>query len=1111
MSERAAFGVTVWRCDMVRTIGVAIVMLSIGSAGSAQSTSGSINGSVVDPAGALLPGVIVTITSERTGLVYTRTTGAGGDYALSSLPPDVYTVTAVLTGFKSARRSGVTLTVDQRLQIDFTLSVGDFAEQVEVRGQAPILQTQSASTGELISQRQIQDLPLLGRNFLELTRLTAGTASGSGGNTLDLSVNGQREFGNSVMVDGVEVTGNRNNDTGVRPSLDAVQEFKIVTSAYAPEFGRAAGGVVAIQTRSGANAFRGTASEFFRPTAMAARSFFSTEKPRLKQHNFGGTLGGPLRQNRTFFFGAYEGIRHKDRYSYLDSVPPRDQIRVLQNGDVDLSGLVDPFTGQMVPVFDPAAYAANFVAQPFPGNVIPADRVSPAGLAVLQRLFPAPNRPGTNNGWLNNFAVNQSFAQDFDTFDGRVDHAVRDGDRLSVIYHLSTQQSTTADRFAGVIPIEGGGSGDSGERIESANHSASATWTHVFGSRLVSESRVAYSHFRLNQLGIVPTGGLADQLGFANLRVPGNEATDGLPSISLGFGGYTGGSTFKPLRFLDRNLQATGTLSGHAGRHDLKLGVDVRRLTVRPHFSLFPTGYFYFGGAGQSLTGDPDFGYFDPGAFYSNGGSDIADLLLGLPTSVTMGLQLTSPRTRSWEGHAFAQDVWRLTSRLTLMYGARYEYQAPFAEAGDAAANFDPEAFRLLLAGRGGNSSGLIQRDRNNIAPRAGVAWQFADRTVLRGGWGLFYSPENDGRSDVLTKNYPFALLQDFANSPYGGLPFTYVLDSGIPRQSQVAVPAGGDIPIADVPSARGQAFFFVDPAIRTGYAQLYNAVLQRELSSNMSAEIGYVGSVSRDLPYGVGNLNLNDRLSSEVGRIEAQFARGRSEYHSIQAKLNRRFSGGLGLLASYTYGRGFDNGPAPFNLGRNNQAPQDPFDLDAEWGPSANDIRHSLVGSFVYELPFWREAVGMRGALGAWQVNGILTARSGLPFNVIRNRDNQAAPGLRPNLVGDADLPRGDRELTRYFDTGAFSAEGLGPTQPGNAGRNILRGPGFVNLDLSIFKTLRIRGDTAAQIRVEAFNLTNTPHFSNPNADLSQGNFGAITGTIGNARIMQFAVRLFF
>ena len=1075
-----------------------------------QATSGSISGRITDLFGALVAGATVTATSERTGLARTATTTRDGEYLLASVPPDRYAVTATLQGFKAAQRTGLEISVDQALRVNFTLDVGELTDVVTVTAAAPLLQTQSASTGEMIDQRQIQDLPLLGRNFLELARLTAGTTAGGGGNPLDLSVNGQREFGNSVVVDGVEVTGNRNNDANVRPSIDAVQEFKVVTSAYAPEFGRAAGGVVAIQTRSGSNEWHGSLSEFYRPSGTAARSFFSSTGPGLRQHNFAGTLGGPIRRNRTFFFAAYEGLRHRNRFSYLDSVPPRGQIQVRPNGDVDLSGLVDPSTGRMIPIFDPQVFAETQVPQQFAGNVIPASRVSPAGLAILQQLFPEPNRAGLLNGWLNNYAVEQMFEQNVHTGDGRIDHAFRDADRLALVYHVSRFTSATGDRFAGAIPIEGGGDGDAGDDVTSASDSVAAAWTRAFRGSAVLEARASYSRFRFDERSLVPSGDLAGRLGLQNIHVPAHEATDGLPAVFLGSGAYTGGSTFKPLRYQDDNVQVTSHVALPVAGHDLKAGIDVRRLRARAEFSLFPTGSLFFGGPGLSLTADPYFGYFDPDAFFSNGGSDIADLLLGLPATVTRGLQFTRPETRSWEGHAYFQDTWRATSALTLMYGARYEYQAPFAEADDQAANFDPAGLRMLLAGRGPHPSGLVRPDRNNVAPRLGFAWQFASHSVLRGGWGLFYSPENDGRSDVLTKNYPFAVREDFVNSLYDGLPFRYVLDTGVPRQADADVPAGDAIPLADVDNARNQAFFYVDPAFRVGRAQLFNLVLQRELSPTVSIEAGYVGSIGRDMPYGVGNLNVNGRLSNDVGRIEAQFPQGRSEYHSLQAKVTRRFSRGLSLLAAYTYGKSLDNGPAPFNLGRNNQAPQDPFNLDAEWGPAGNDIRHNLVGSFLYELPFTGTGVVAR-LLGGWQVNGIVNARSGLPVNVIRNGGNQLAPGLRPNLVGDPELPRGERELGRYFDTSAFSADGLAADAPGSAGRNILRGPGFVNLDLSVFKSFRLTGSVSAQARVEAFNVTNTPHFANPNADLSRANFGVVSNTTGNPRLMQFALRLLF
>jgi hypothetical protein len=318
-----------------------------------QATSGSISGNVTDLIGAAVPQATVKVTNEATDLARESRTSDLGSYSVPNLPPGTYSLSISKIGFRTFQRRGIELRVDDKLRVDSALALGLVSEAVNVTGLPPILQTQTADTGQVIQSRYIVDLPLLGKNFLDLARLTAGVTSGSGGNNVNLSVNGQREFANSIVVDGVEVTANRNNDTSIRPSVDSVEEFKVVTSGYAPEFGNAAGAVVAIQAKSGTNQHHGDLYEFFRPNNTAARSFFSPEPSALKQHNFGGTLGGPIRKDRTFFFGSYEGQRLRDVYSFLDSVPPAGQIKYLPNGDVDLSGLRDPFTGNQIPVFDP--------------------------------------------------------------------------------------------------------------------------------------------------------------------------------------------------------------------------------------------------------------------------------------------------------------------------------------------------------------------------------------------------------------------------------------------------------------------------------------------------------------------------------------------------------------------------------------------------------------------------------------------------------------------------------------------------------------------------------------------------------------------------------------
>jgi hypothetical protein len=1107
-----------------RLAGVSFLLFAAHAA-MAQATSGSILGGVLDASRARVPGASVRALNEATGLAQSTQSNALGDYALPALPPGSYTVTVSKQGFASVRRGGLQLAIDQKMRVDFELAPGAVAFTSTVSSESPVLQTQSAETGEVIGSRQIASLPLLGRNFLDLARLTAGVSYGSGGNTLNISVNGQREFANSILVDGVEVSSNRNNDTTLRPSVDSVEEFKVVTSAYAAEFGRAAGAVVAIQTKSGANRVHGDLYEFFRPSGAAAKSFFATEASPLKQHNFGAALGAPLKTDKTFLFGSYEGVRLRNAFSFLDSVPPVGQIRFTPGGSADLSGLKDPFSGGQVPIFDPGFYAANYYASPFPGNVIPANRISPAGKAVLQNFFPAPTAAGIYNGWFSNFASRQAYAYDSSIASGRLDHVFSPEERFSAAYHYGSFTSNTGDRFAGHIPVAGGGDADYGDQEDSRYQELSVSQTSLLSDRWLNEFRFGYTRYRLDQLSLLNGQNLAARYGLGNVNLPGYPSTSGFPSVYLGFGAQTGGSTYKPLYFLDSNSGVSDSVSTHRRRHDLKAGAHFRRLQSRPLFSLFPTGFQYYGGPGVSLTGDPNYSFYDASAFYYNGGSDVADLLLGLPYSVNLGQQLTNPETRSWEGGAYAQDAWQVTPRLALSLGVRYEYAAPWTEAGNQASNLGLAPLRVLLAGRGGNSTSLVTPDRNNFAPRVGLAFRIAPRTVLRAGWGVFYSPENDAREDVLTKNYPYAVQQTAFNDIFGGLPFTYSLDAGVARVLPTP-PASTVVSLdpAAIKSAAGagQNVYMVDSNLRTGYSQLYNFTLQHQAASGITLEAGYVGSVSRKLPYAVGDLNSNQRISSSLGQVQALFSQGSASYQSLQVKASKRFSRNLGFLVAYTFGKNLDNGPAPFNLGHNQNShnwPQSALNLSLERAAADNDVKHNLVASSSYVLPFGngqRFLAGLHGwrqqVLGGWQLNGIFVCHSGLPVNVVRNAQMTGFGGLRPDVVSDPNLPQSERTLTRYFNTASFVAArfgGAGKTSLGNAGRNLVRGPGLVNTDFSALKEIALGERLGLETRFEFFNLTNTPHFANPDGNMSDGTFGGITQTAGNPRVIQFGAKL--
>jgi hypothetical protein len=694
----------------------------------------------------------------------------------------------------------------------------------------------------------------------------------------------------------------------------------------------------------------------------------------------------------------------------------------------------------------------------------------------------------------------------------RLDH-IRGKDRFSLTYNIGDGNTFTGDRFAGAIPIDGGGGMDSGDKTHSRNDVVGLSYTRTVTPSQLNELRLSYLLTNLRQNDLLYGTNLAQRLGVGNVNIPDFPQTSGFPQIFLAFGAGTGGSTYKPLAFSDHNFQLSENYSWITGPHNFKFGYEYRHLASKPDFSVFPTGYQYYNGAFASLTSDPTYSFYDGNAYYANGGNEIADLLLGLPGSVVLGLQSINARTRSYENHFYAQDAWRITTRLVLTYGVRYEYQAPYTEVHDRASNFDPGTLSVLLAGRGGHRRSLIEPDKNNVAPRLGIAWRVTPNTTVRAGWGLFYSPENDARSELLAHNFPYFIEQNFVN--YTGAPFSYLLDSGNTRLTSISVPAGASgIGLTTIPDATTQAVSMVDPRFRVGYSEMFNFTAQREITPDLTVEAGYVGAFAHKLSYQIGNINRGNRISNRLGIIQGQFSIGDSNYNSLQLKLDKRFARGYSLLGSYTYAKSIDNGPPPFNLGpRTRQWPQDPFNLRLERAASATDLRHNFVLSGIWELPFARSLQGIKqAALGGWQINTILSMHTGLPVNVIRNGKAPGGfEGLRPNLLRDPNLPRDERALARYFDTGAFSVAGLAATDIGNAGRNLVRGPGFVNADVSLFKQFNIRERAAAQVRVEAFNVTNTPHFAGPNSDMSQGDFGVISGTVGNPRIMQFALKLKF
>jgi hypothetical protein len=1145
-----------WFGVLIPILMVAMILAGAQSA-AAQATTGSIVGRLTDPSQAVIIGAEVVARNEHTGVSYKGHSDELGNYVIHALPPSVYSVTVTKQGFDTATIKNVSLDIDQKQLLNFELKVGTVATQMTVTAAPTLLQTQSAETGAVVETQEILDLPLEGRNFFDLTTLVPGVTSVGGSiNTFALSVNGQREFANSIQIDGIESTSNRTQDITVVPSVDSVQEFKVSTSSYNAEFGRSAGGVISIQTKAGTNGFHGSAYEFFRPDNLAARQYaFGPPGPpsNLKQHNYGGTLGGPIKPNKAFFFVSYEGLVHHDLFTELASTPPIQMISVLPDGSVDLSRLEDPFTGNVTPIFDPnvAIACGGGCSKQFPGNIIPADRVSKAGLATLLNFFPKPNLPGVHHGFFQNFQVHSPVRNSGRTGDGRFDLSLSSKDQLFAVYHYQDTNILVTDPYHGATLVPGAGDADQANRQNTRAQELSVTETHTVGTHALNEVRFGFSRFDEKLFSLLNGRDLSDQFGAGNITVPGFPDTVGYPVIDLVSGYLAGGSTFKPFLELDNNFEILDNFSlSQIGKHDFKFGADFRRLNSHPDFSLFPTGFQFYGFPFFNLTGDPTFGFFDANSFWGNGGSDIADLLLGLPLSADIGLQLTKPHTQSWELHFYGQDTYRVTPRLTLNYGLRYEYQNPYTEAHNDISNFDPVSRQILLAGRGRNSASLVNPRKNDFGPRVGFAYQLNSKTVFRAGYGLYYSPENDGREDFLTKNAPFADQAVYKNSDFG--PIQYQLDAGIPRVSTINIPSGASSidPKTLVNPVTGQMIgplektFSINPHIKTGYSELFNVALQRQLGTSLSVEAAYVGSRSHHLAYQIADINANSVLTPNLGIIQALEDFGFGKYNSLQVEVRKHYSRNLSFLGSYTYAHNIDNGPAPFNLGHiNNDTPQDPKNLKLEIGSADSDIRHIFVFSGLYRLPIGKgqRFFGNWGRtpellLGGWQINSVLNMQTGTPINVVRGSGNPAFPGLRPDILKSPVLPRGKRKLTEYFNNvvcstnpcsttapgAAFSVARFNcndpnappncdPNAPGDAGRNLFNGPGFINLDFSLFKEFAPSERIKLQTRLELFNALNTPHFSNPNGDISSGNLGAIQFTNGKPRQIQIAGKIIF
>jgi hypothetical protein len=1104
---------------------------------SAQVSTGKITGQVTDSSDAVVPNARVVVTNVATSVSRDLVTDSAGIYSVPNLLPGEYAVQVALAGFESQTKTGLTLSIGQTITLNFTLLPGTQKQSIQVNAAQQLVDLTTSTLTTEITSNTVENLPLNSRDYLDLVPLVPGSQPGAQGRNLTqnaFSINGGRVTANGWLIDGVDVDTPSNDPLRLSPNLEAIGEFQELTNTFGAEYGRSMGGIVDVKLKSGTNSFHGDAFEFFRNTVLDASQRFAGLLP-YNFNQFGGAAGGPMIKNKLFIFGDYQGERIRQSTKTFQNVPLVVQDRPSggfvngrPQGTYDWSALLH--LPQPVQLFNPFVSPRT----PFPNNQIPASLVDPT-TALMYSFFPAPNQScGVGNvaTCQFNYIINQPLPVSVDSADLRVDYDVTSKDRLSfeMIY------SNTENNFATIFGNEINGNlitqiSTVDERLFSLNYS------RVFSSSMVNEFNFAYT---IDNLDAPVSQGMQFQpliagLGGLNTN-PKDPFTSGFPLLDIAGSFSTtvlGGPAGGPSGQHHDIPQFSDNFSFIKGRHSFKTGMIARFRQYNLQQPLFPRGLYVFNGftSGNLLAGRI--------------GSPLADALLGVPiVAEREELTFGAFGERDQEFGAYFQDDFKLNPRLTLNLGLRWDLYAPATEVNSHLANFNPKTVTMILPGNGVSASTLDTK-WDNFGPHVGLSYALtADgKTSLRAGYGIAYlelvNQAVGTITDRLTENPPF-------NIAIGGA--ALIANAiGIPIQT-----VSQGIPLVQSPNPTipplGANVVFIPKSQPTPYTQQWSLDIQRELPANLLFDIAYVGTAGVHL---TGSTNLNQGapgggappISTKIGQVEALLDREQSNYNALQVKVERRFSSGLFLLGSYTFSRAIDNGSTTTQgdfANGNNSEPQNAFDLRAERGPSDNNATNRFVLSYVYDLPFGTgkkflssSSRALNAVVGDWQINGITVAQSGLPFSPLVSSGDaviNAGPGgpVRPNLVGDpnragpvaanpgcANPPTAIHTAQAWYNRCAFKV----PVNAfGDAKRNSLVGPGFVNFNFSVFKNFSFTERWKLQFRTEIFNIFNHTNLGlpNPSTDLQGG--GQITTTINQgqlttqtSRLVQFALKLMF
>ena len=1037
----------------------------------AQQVDGRIHGSVLDSSGAVVGGAVVEVQRIETGATRYATSGASGRYTVPALSPGSYSISVSAEGFRPVSSEAIQLSLGGEAEASFVLQVGPASDAITVSGESSALETSQAAIGNVIPNRFIVSLPLNGRNFLHLSLLVPGAAPaavgspGSERGRFAFQTNGARESANSFLYDGVYAIDPILNSFSFAPPVDAVREFRIQTSNSEAGLGRNSGGQIAVAIKQGSNEFHGTAYEFFRNDRFDARNFFSRPTdpvPTLRRHQFGASLGGPVTRNSTFFFANFEGLRETRAQTRTTNVPSLAE----RQGDFSSS------TGN-API--------NFLSQqPFPNARLPY--ANPIGQAVAD-LYPEPNQtlPGQN------FVAAPTGENSTNKSDIRLDRRVGAGGQLAGRYSFAdsdVHEPYAAQQFSSVPGY--------GNLLDQRGQNAMVSHTGILGAQWINEARFGYNRIGNRTLHENSGTSLNSTLGLPDLAT--RELDLGLSFFQVTGYSSLGGEFNNPQVSTVNTWQFSDTLSYSRGGHLLQFGFEQRGIRQDGFRNVLARGSIYF----------------TDRAYTQNA---LADLLFGLP-SYTLGARsdgLQAARTGATS--AFATGTLRVSRALTVTLGLRYENNQPAFDAEDAASIYDPSSRQIVRLGQGGIPRGGFSRDNNNIAPRVSIALRppATDRLVVRAGWGVYYNFSDLATGQGIYFNPPFFNSLLFFPSQLAPL----TINQPWPEGQAAPLP----------PSVTTY-----DQNLRTSYAQQWNFTVQSELFKDTVLSIGYNGTRGTKL---VGARDINQAQPSpaqpnyrplptfsDINLIASGFD---SVYHSLQAQFQCRLQSGLTGLFSYTWAKSIDNASNFFASAGDANYPQDSNNIAAERARSSFDVPHRFTGSFVYQLPFgpgkalgsdWSGAAAR--LLSGWQLNGIVSLQTGQPYSVAlpgefdNSNTGRSSYGFgagdRPNVNSDPNLSSPDPQ--QWFDSSAFSLPAYGSF--GNAGRNIIGGPGLANVDFSVLKDIEIAEATTLQLRAELFNMLNTPNFLNPNIFFGTPGFGRLLAA-RDGREVQFGVKLIF